>query len=397
MPSSFLARTIDVEVDQTTWPTSRAPANLLLGIGRCSVDVGEALHMLGSVTMPNSLSPASPALFWAWLRYFLAPTDSRDLRITMDFSDLDPHQKGILSDDFGVAIATQWLIDRFGGFQQIVDGRRFILHFSRFLRRKHTSKAKVGPSKTPDFVILDLSGKWHILECKGTQTKSHQVNSLNVAITQKRALQIRGSIRGESLASALYIAHERESLRTHLKIIDPNEAPLIELTDHQSEEMEIKARRVAVARAMGIIGLNEVAVELSLPADIDPDSELLRPSEASRVRSSRDARFARASEQARERDLVNLTYGSREYEGREVTLEIPPGATQLPFRKVTIRQGVSLDLIEELSAPGSLAENVIDRRIEPFAAKTGITTSTDGNHISLRYGDIMFSEMIWNK
>jgi len=48
--------------------------------------------MLATLTIPNLFSPASPALFWAWLRYYLAPTRSYDLHITMDFSALDPHQ-----------------------------------------------------------------------------------------------------------------------------------------------------------------------------------------------------------------------------------------------------------------------------------------------------------------
>jgi hypothetical protein len=63
--------------------------------------------MRGTLTMPDLLSPASPARFWAWLRYYLAPTIASDLRITLDFAGLDPHQKGILSDDFGVALSTQ--------------------------------------------------------------------------------------------------------------------------------------------------------------------------------------------------------------------------------------------------------------------------------------------------
>jgi Rhodopirellula transposase DDE domain len=37
--------------------------------------------MLGTLTMPNLLSSASPALFWAWLRYYLAPAPSSDLRL----------------------------------------------------------------------------------------------------------------------------------------------------------------------------------------------------------------------------------------------------------------------------------------------------------------------------
>jgi hypothetical protein len=89
----------------------------------------------------------------------------------------------------------------------------------------------------------------------------------------------------------------------------------------------MKADRLVVAHAMGMIGLNELAIELSLPRDNDPESELLRPSEALRVRAPLAARRARASEQARERALTHFTHGSRRYEGREVRIELPPNAT----------------------------------------------------------------------
>jgi hypothetical protein len=100
--------------------------------------------------------------------------------------------------------------------------------------------------------------------------------------------------------------------------------------------------------------LNEIAVELSLPPDLDPESELLRPSEALRVRSSRETRYARATEQARERSFTKFTHGHRRYEGREVRFELPPTAVHLPFRNVMIRQGVTPELIEDLWASSSL-------------------------------------------
>src|SRR6266481_9984344 len=95
----LLIRDIIVEVETNTWLKSPVPPQLKNVSGMRSINVGEALHLLGTVTMPNLLSPASPALFWAWLRYYLAPALLPDLRITMDFADLDPHQKSILSDD----------------------------------------------------------------------------------------------------------------------------------------------------------------------------------------------------------------------------------------------------------------------------------------------------------
>jgi hypothetical protein len=160
-------KNLSVLVDKASWGRKSIPASIGSAPPVHAIDVKKALVMLGTLTLPSLISPASPALFWAWLRYFLAVADNNDLRITRDFFELDPHQKSILSDDLGVAISTQWLFDRFGGFKDIVDGRRFMLQFPQLLRtNRNVPTAKVGPSKAPDYVILDNAGKWHVLECK---------------------------------------------------------------------------------------------------------------------------------------------------------------------------------------------------------------------------------------
>lgn len=142
MSASFLVRSILIEVDEKTWQRKVVHPKLKSASGRLDIDLGQALHELGTVTMPSILSPASPALFWAWLRYYLAPTTHPDLRLTMDFSDLDPHQKGILSDDFGVALATHWARIRLGPFTHIVDGRRFANQFKDIQRKQHKGSSK---------------------------------------------------------------------------------------------------------------------------------------------------------------------------------------------------------------------------------------------------------------
>jgi hypothetical protein len=104
---------------------------------------------------------------------------------------LDPHQKGILSDDFGVAVSTQWLSDQLGGFSSVVDGRRFMLQFADLIQQRKSPKAKVGPSKAPDFVIQDNNGRWHILECN--QVAKSRNDQLNTALSQKHVIQINGA------------------------------------------------------------------------------------------------------------------------------------------------------------------------------------------------------------
>ena len=212
-----------------------------------TLDLGSALLMLGTLTMPDLLSPASPARFWAWLRYFLAPAPTDDLRLRMVFAGLDPHLKGILSDDFGVALSTQWLFDRFGGFTDIVDGRRFMVQFDYLLpKRTKPAAAKVGPTKAPDFVIKDIAGKWHVLECKGTQSgRAKRDEYLDNALSQKSMIQITGRLRGERLAAGLAIANERSKEQTQMRIVDPDgDDPLLQLDDQQSDEIDLPRRSV---------------------------------------------------------------------------------------------------------------------------------------------------------
>jgi hypothetical protein len=185
----MIEKTIEIDVDVGTWPRRGAVPPQLTNVANPSrLNLASAFLMLGTLTMPDLLSPASPARLWAWLRYFLAPSSTDDLRITMDFAGLDPHQKGILSDDFGVALSTQWLFDRFGGFSDILDGRAFMVQFDYLLAKKaKPAAAKVGPTKAPDFVIKDAAGKWHVLECKGTQSGRAKRNVyLEKALSQKK-------------------------------------------------------------------------------------------------------------------------------------------------------------------------------------------------------------------
>lgn len=240
-----MKKNILIDVATSSWPQpSAVPPEFVSGTQE--MDLGSAFLMLGTLTMPDILSPASPARFWAWLRYFMAPARTGDLRITMDFADLDPHQKGILSDDFGVALSTQWLFDRFGGFADIVDGRRFILQFAHLLPNKTKPvTAKVGPTKAPDFVIKDLRGRWHVLECKGTQSgRAARNRSLDDALAQKQVIQIIGGLRGERLAAGLSLSNERSKDLTELRVVDPEGESLIELGESQSDEIDMAARRI---------------------------------------------------------------------------------------------------------------------------------------------------------
>ena len=203
-------KNLQVRLDKRTFPKG---IPRYLKSETVEINMLQALLMLGNVTVPNGVSVASPAMFWAWIRYFSAISPQAVLRITNPFVDLDPHLKTVLSDDFGVAVTMQWLSDRLGGFKQVVDGRRFILNYARLLTHTPPATKKVGPGKSPDFVVLDAAGKWHVIECKGTQTSpAHSVRQLKRAREQKSAIDISPKLKGLSLAAGLYLASEKVAL-----------------------------------------------------------------------------------------------------------------------------------------------------------------------------------------
>ncbi len=352
--------------------------------------------MLGTLTMPNLISPASPARFWAWLRYAIAIAKTQDLRVTMDFADLDPHQKGILSDDFGVSISTQWLYQRFGGFNDIVDGRRFMLQFSHLLKRKQkVANAKVGPGKAPDFVIQDSLGRWHVLECKGTQSGRGSRNLfLKRALQQKNVIRITGGLRGERLASGLSISNEGDRPRTQLRVVDPEDKPdvEIELGEDQAREIQSAAHRIAVARALGVVGLNESAMEVWLPEEIVQADDFLRPSEISRLRESKRQRSERASQQAKERDLEQFQRDTRRYQGRSFMVRLPEFGIDSDIREIEVRVGVSRELLERVENPPDDVDK-LGESAEHFASNARVNLESSDNRAVLKYGELLYAEL----
>ena len=121
-----MERSLTVTIDASTWPRGgpRFPRAFHRGSRQCDINIPAMLLLLGYLTTPPQSSGASLSEYWAWVRYFCAISDEPDLRLTNEFSELDPHQKTILSDDFGMAVPIYWLVDALG-LGPITDGRYF--------------------------------------------------------------------------------------------------------------------------------------------------------------------------------------------------------------------------------------------------------------------------------
>lgn len=400
----MLSKMLNVAVDGSTFPSNRVPASLR-GPATVGVDLDAALLMLGSLTTPGGFSAASPARIWAWIRYFGAIATAPDLRVTAPFFDLDPHQKTILSDDFGVAVSTMWLYRQLGGLRDIVDGRRFLIQYASLVRTAHRRTRKVGPEKCPDYVALDRAGKWHVLECKGTQSSTDYRDKRQMkdhAIQQKRGIQVRGSVRGEQLVAGLYLSPEFGDEPSHLRVIDPPaKRPLMELEEKDVDKAELAVRRLAVSRALGLAGFNRASDEVALPPEREKQvATLYKPGEARRVSRPVEDRLKEVAGEVAEQPQTTFQDSGDAYVGREIRVEIPGEAffENTGSRVVVAKQGVNAEVLERVRAkPLELIDQVDDVSAPLLGKNDGIVFETAGTSTTLRNGRLFLARIEFNQ
>lgn len=225
------------------------------------------LHRLGLLTTPVAALGMSLAEHWAWIRYFYAftaaPVD-KTLTLAPEYANLDPHQKTILSDDIGVAVPVHWIMDTLNIKEMPVDGVYFVKRMAHLLNKPLRRTNKRGPLKTPDFVMRDINGKWHVLECKGTQSSisarnkqlSHNTKKgANGAVVQKTMIELRPEISGQRLGSGLFIGIQGGKERSHLRVVDPDYAPLIDISKSEEGLLEDAIIRSSVSKSLILSGM----------------------------------------------------------------------------------------------------------------------------------------------
>lgn len=349
-------RDIDVVVDAATWPAVRPCPSWLTTGGTQKVDLTFALLLLGNVTTPHALSPASPERFWAFLRYFSAASSTSDLRIQAAFLELDPHQKSILSDDFGVAIATQWLSDRLGGLAHIVDGRRFVINCG-VTPSTTTPLKKVGLQKCPDFVLMDRNGKLHVLECKGTQTgRASRDRAMKVGTDQKVGITVAKTLAGERLVIGLSLVGEGPKKSTELRVIDPESPPICTLGDGDGPRARAILKRLSLAKALNLVGLPQTAFEVSWPAGLKKtaaNAPFLSKSEKQVLSQSAGGRIDRARTEI-QAELARRSNSIDDFVS-EAAFDLPPfriGTAGRTVSRVRARRGIAIDVVRGLLESG---------------------------------------------
>jgi hypothetical protein len=191
-----MQKQIDVRIERASWPLPPDPFSHPVPPGfvglppAISFNFRLALLHLGIITTPIDSPEASLSAYWAHIRYLTAPEPSmQSLALSLPWSRIDPHQKTILSDDWGMGICTYWLQATLG-LTSLCDGYYFMNRLKgRRVARYQSRRTRLGPSKSPDFVALDGQGLFHIIECKGTQSGvKYLERQIGDGVAQKRSL-----------------------------------------------------------------------------------------------------------------------------------------------------------------------------------------------------------------
>ena len=401
-----MEKSLTVTVDASTWPKGgpRFPRRFHRGSRELDFSIPAMLLALGYLTTPPQSSGASLSEYWAWVRYFCAISDEPDLRLTNEFSELDPHQKNILSDDFGMAVPIYWLLHtlRLG---PITDGRYFIDRLAPLVGATTKRPARRGPRKSPDFVAQDHRGRWHVIECKGTQSgldyRNRQLgnpqNPTQGAVSQKRTITFPAGSTGQRLACGLFIAFEDGEEPSNLRIIDPpeEEEPFVIDKTHVPHAIETVHRAVG-GRSLLLSGFRSASSALVQPWLRGVSFQEFREQDPKVHRELVSERMAQVEEELENRNTEAVfASADHRYAGRATSIELPRTiyVKDSPIRSVFVRHGVNLDFLDDLPRYPLVEEPLHESEVK-WQGLIG-ETILDSEHLeaAFRLGSLFVSEV----
>lgn len=377
-------RTLEVTVDQSTWPKQPGVPVFPTAFqgGSCSVDINipQLLLLIGYLTTPSHAFGTSLSEFWAWVRYLNAISDDPDLRLTREFADLDAHQKTILSDDFGMGVPIYWLRERLS-LELPVDGRYFMDRLCPASGASVGDRPKQGPRKAPDFVSRDSSGTWHVIECKGTQSgEAYRRQQLGRpgppatgAVAQKRTISFPSRYTGQRLACGVDLAVEGGPGASSLRVIDPPEGEGFVVEEDDLGIADDTLRRATGSRVLRLAGFGSAASAVSsLPSTL-LTREVSEIFGREHLQVGLETTIKRAQEQLKSRGRHESFDASEEtYLGQEIqfNLAVPAGIRGPGVRSILLRYGVTAEFLDAIA-----------RDIEGYGHHVATVEAPDGSAI----------------
>lgn len=323
------SKDVHIEIDAGSWAAAgKAVPSRLTGISTPrKMSVGIALLHTALRTRPPQSTGMSLADYWAWLRYGPAIGDSSDLRLRSEWSDIDPHQKTVLSDDLGMGFTT-YLLARTLKFKSFADTLHFV-NVTNPGNHKFLHVSKNGKYKAPDFVAFDSAGNTsnvNVVECKGTQSsRKALLKAIEDGVPQKRNLvSIGGSSINHSLVAGLFIPTHNTKETALIRISDPDHTELVNvLAGIELKRIQTAIVQIDLAQHFALMGLYSIANALAstdtsqVDRLVDVDS-----SELSLLHSSDDMMW-RQFEIAFPFHAVASTFGTERIRRVRFTMDCP--------------------------------------------------------------------------
>jgi hypothetical protein len=231
----------------------------------------------------------------------------------------------------------------------VCDGRYFIENLlSHYGGTYSGGTAKRGLGKSPDFVAMDTQGRFHIVECKGTQSSIAYRNSQlrDSGMIQKRTITMPANLAGERLAVGIFIGGPSGDASS-LRVVDPEAPESYVIRDEDPTLPRSAIARGALAKQLGSAGFPAVSAAIAYPR---PRPDIERPDEFMEGESEVLMRRERAAlELQRYRDRA-FRVDERVYVGRRVQLPLPrPLMTKRGvYRSVEVRRGIERGTFEQV-------------------------------------------------
>lgn len=354
---SQLHRAINIEIDRASWRAQPVqfrhpfPRALNQQSGPAPIHLLVMLLRLGELTTPVLNVQSGVARLWPLLRYLHAIAEAPGFKFRSAWVDTDRHQKAIASDDLGVGLGMSVLYGAFN-YSACVDGRAFLHRLSQLglLASQGGKPPKVGSMKMADFAALDSTGKYHLIECKGTQdSRSALLTAMSNGVPQKQSVVCgtTGAERrliGQRLVIGTHLMLENSAKSTTVRITDP--APVGEdpttLAPRVATSAFIEpAIRLELARALGTAGAVRTGAAIA-------ESDRLAEAPALTGVASRN-RAQRALD-LDELELERFDEFGQAWIGERVTMPLlePLQYSDETYRFARMTKGVSIDVVGEL-------------------------------------------------
>jgi hypothetical protein len=274
-----MKKSLQLMIDGPSWSstplTFRKPCPFAPTQSETTVDFLGGLVWAGVTSVPTRLPRWWIASQWAVTRYVAAADHTtRKLRLHPAVDDLDTHHKSVLSDDWGVGLALQWLATRLQ-YKYVVHGAFAMRELrekgvAQFVKRK-----KRGPSKCPDFFAVDPQDKIHLIECKGNQSGPNDTDVQFIRGKQQKQSVLFHSeaLVGQRLLTGVAIAGPDSTWQSTLKVADPTpdrEAAPYSIDATSVTPLIESFKRVVVVQGLIAAGASRIAHAL-FPKETDTE------------------------------------------------------------------------------------------------------------------------------